>query len=468
MRFFEFVPPKQGTPFAKDLEQFFNRLLLKAKSLPEDDPKRQEFNDYLLSLKNGSSVQEDLVANVSADLIKNVLLASGVKEAAFALLDMSKILKDNAVKSQIEKLISLGVEQEKEQRQQTKKGFDDLGRLISKKLSQPDEWGVNIVHALQRYDIEPELLYVFLDQCVKGTAMSWPFKSGIQTANFKSLMSNEAREVMSNKELTDSLLSANSLGKWATGASGKATGDGEVFIGLLTNASHEEKGDIVVGPTPYEVKATKWGINKTGDIKSTEAWLDAGPYAEDIIGIKNIFSKLVKSRNASVDENVLAAADFRRAGVQFLKDVMAQIKDPEDLLVELHLKVFPNLKDQDVRPGVKEMIQSGYNHLVSAKAQGIMAMKQYSSDSPSNFGFIFIDKTTLVGTVAVNTFGEHESFRFTNPITMSKVSTKEVGKQSTKRKAVPGITVGNRESAQKALGWVSKRSQKASSNQPVV
>jgi hypothetical protein len=462
MRFFEFVPPTQGTPFAKELEQFFNRLILKAKSLPETDPKRQEFNDYLQNLTNGSAVKEDLVANVSTDLIKNVLLASGVKEAAFALLDMSKILKDNAVKGQIERLISLGVEQEKEQRQQTKKGFDELGKLISKKLSQPDEWGVNIVHAIQRYDIDPELLSAFLEQCSKGTAMSWPYKSGIQSVNFKSLMSKEAQEVLSNKELTNSLLSANALGKWATGASGKATGDGEVFIGLLTGATHEEKGDIVVGSTPYEVKATKWGLNKLGtNVQRTEAWLDAGPYAEDIIGIKNIFSRLIKSRKISVNENILAAADFRKAGVDDLIKVMSKVKDPIDLMVELHLAVFPNLKDRDVRPGVKEMIQSSYNHTVSAKVQGIMAMKQYSSDSPGNFGFIFIDKTTLTGTVAVNAFGEHESFTFSNPITMSKVSRKEAGKQSAKRKAVPGISVGDRKTAQQALGWVSQRAQKS-------
>jgi len=460
MRFFEFAPPKEGSAFAKELEQFFNKLILKAKSLPETDPKRQEFNDYLLDLKNNAGVKEDVVANVSAELIKNVLLKSGIKEATFALMDMAKILQDTAVQNQIQQLISIGIEKEKEQRKQTKQGFDDLGKLISKKLSQPEDWGVNIVHQIQASDIEPELLYVFLDQCVNGTAMNWPFKGGMQSVNFKSLLSKEANEVLSNKKIVDALMTA----RWATGASGKATGDGEVFIGFLANASHEEKGDIVVGDTPYEVKATKWGLNKTGDVKSTEAWLDAGPYAEDIAGIKNIFSELVNSRNISVDKNVMAAADFRRAGVKYLTVVMSKIKDPENLLVDLHLKIFPNLKDDDVRPGIKEIIQSNYNHLVSAKEQGIMAMKQYSSDSPGNFGFIFIYKTTLSGTVSVNAFESHESFKFSNPISMSKVSTKEEGKQSSKRKAVPGITIGNRETAQQALGWTSKRDQKKSSS----
>ena len=460
MRFFEFAPPSEESSFAKELEKLLEKIFAKVKSLPETDPKRQEFNDYLEDLKNKSPVKEDAVEEISTELIKHILLKSGVKEASLALLDLAKISGDPVTKNLAQKLVTVGVEQEKTQRLQTKQGFDELGKLIAKKLSQPDQWGVDIVHAIQGYDIDPELLSAFLEQCSKGTAMSWPYKSGIQSVNFKSLMSKEAQEVLSNKELTNSLLSANGLGKWATGASGKATGDGEVFIGFLADASHEAKGDIKVKGTPYEVKATKWRISKIGNIQGTEAWLDAGPYAEDIAGIKNIFSKLLKTRNISVDEKVLAAADFRKDGVKYLSVIMSKVKDPVQLLVELHLEVFPNLEEADLRPGVEEIVNSGYNNLVSAKEQGIMAMKQYGSDSSGNFGFIFIDKTDptdLTGTVAVNAFESHESFRFSMPISMSKVSSREEGKLSAKRKAVPGITVGSRETAKRSLGWVSKR-----------
>jgi hypothetical protein len=454
MRFFEFKLPQEGSAFAKELEQLFLKLLAKAKSLPETDPKRQEFNDYLQDLADDAGVKEDLVADASTNLIKTILIKSGVKEASLALMDLSKIMNDTAVQNELKQMMNLGAEQEKEQRQQIKKGFDDLGAAIANKLSQPAEWGIDLVHGIQASSVDPELLNVFLDQCVKGTAMKWPFVDGVQEVNFKSLLSTEAAEILRDKRIQKTLMEA----RWATGASGKATGDGEVFVGMLADAGHEAKGDIVIKGTPYEVKATKWAVSKQGGMTNTEAWLDAGPYAEDIAGIKNIFSGLISDRKLRVPSEMMAAADFRKAGLGYLKKIMKKVKDPENLLTELHLRIFPDLTKQDVQPGVRSIIASDYDYLVSAKEQGIMAMKQYSASSPGNFGFIFIDKTTLTGTVAVNAFEAHESFRFSSPITMSKVSTKEEGKQTAKRKAVPGIRVGKIETARQELGWTPKRS----------
>lgn len=454
MRFFEFAPPAEESSFAKELEKLLEKIFAKVKSLPETDPKRQEFNDYLEDLKNRSPVKEDAVEEISTELIKHILLKSGVKEASLALLDLAKISGDPMTKNLAQKLVTVGVEQEKAQRLQTKQGFDELGKLIAKKLSQPDQWGIDLVHGIQASSIDPELLSVFLEQCVKGTAMKWEFTDGVQEVKFKSLLSTEAEKILQDKRIQQTLMET----RWATGASGKATGDGEVFIGMLTDAVHEAKGDIVIKGTPYEVKATKWTVSKKGGMANTEAWLDAGPYAEDIAGIKNIFSGLISDRKLRVPSEMMAAADFRKAGLEYLKKIMKKVKDPENLLTELHLRIFPDLTKEDVQPGVRSMIASDYDYLVSAKEQGIMAMKQYSAISPGNFGFIFIDKTTLTGTVSVNAFESHDSFRFSSPITMSKVSTKEEGKQTAKRKAVPGIRVGKIETARQELGWTPKRS----------
>ena len=458
MRFFEFKTPAVNSPLLSKIEKSLTDLIDLANDLPENDPVRQQVSAYIEKLKKDTGVSEDAVADIESaehDLIVAVAqYMSSSPNSTKALLDIESFKKQ--VQQQLKRVAQAHQEFGKQQyiksQETDTSDFAELGSMIEKKLGTHKGWTkARIIDPLLSVGIDSELLYVFLDQCASGTAMNWNFDDGIHPiTDFKSLMSAEAREVFSNKQAKDILVSA----RWSEGTVGE--GDGEVMIGLLADASHPQKGDITVKGVPYEVKATGWRFNKKGDVSGTEAWLDAGPYAANIEGIKSIFKKLINARGIKVSDESMALADFRKAGTQSFKQIMSQVKDPVDLLSSLHSAVFPNVDENQIRQASENIVTAQYDYRVSAKEQGLLAMAEYAAEH-DDFGFVFIDKTNFSGMISKNAIGESETFTFSSPITMSTAKTTDANVFTKKRKAIPGITVGSRSQAQKTLGWQSKR-----------
>lgn len=466
MRFFEFKLPEPGSELANKIEAEIDSLIDVAENNPELQQKvAQDLRALIAMVKKAKPVvqqpaqpAEQFTENQSTILLnlKATLMAEfeGILDAAKKDIVSKKIealLKATAAEAE-----KAGAEKVKKSAEAAHDDFKSIGDLIAKKLKQPAGWAKTLINNLRNTGLDDELLYVFLEQCLPGSAtpaMSWPFKEGVHDIDFRTLLSAEAREVVSNPEAVSVLIKT----LWQ-GGSGKAGGEGEVFVGLMTpGGTMPAKGDVIVDGRLYEVKATYWSIKDNNKLDSTEAWLDSGPFAENVQGVKNEFKRLADQHGATYDENDMKFATFRLNGLPELNKILSTVDDAKQLMIELHRVIFPNVNDADIVSGVEKMMTTGIidNHLTAAKEQGIMAMKEYASGQPT-YGFVFVDKTTLKGTVMVDAFDAANGFRFTSPVNMSKFN-KKTGKMTSARKAVPGIMVGSREEAASLLGWQTKR-----------
>ena len=63
MRFLEFKLPAPGSAFDAELKQHLLTLVNDAKKLPEADPKRIQFNQFLQNIKAEAGITEDPVAD---------------------------------------------------------------------------------------------------------------------------------------------------------------------------------------------------------------------------------------------------------------------------------------------------------------------------------------------------------------------------------------------------------------------
>jgi hypothetical protein len=473
MRFFEFKLPEPGSDLANKIEAEIDSLI----NVSENDPQlqqkiAQDLRALIAMVKKAKPVvqqplaqtqpTEQFTENQSTILLnlKATLMAEfeGILDTAKKDIISKKIealLKATAAEAE-----QAGAERVKKSAEATQDDFKNIGDLLAKKLKQPSGWAKTLINNLRNTGLEDELLYVFLEQCLPGSAtpaMSWPFKEGVQDVDFRTLLSAEAKEVVNNPEAVSVLIKT----LWQ-GGSGKSGGEGEVFVGLMTSGgTMPAKGDVIVDNRLYEVKATYWSVNDKNKLASTEAWLDSGPFAENIQGVKNEFKRLADQHGATYTDDDMKFATFRLNGLPELNKILSTISDAKQLMVELHRVIFPNVDDADIVSGVENMMTTGLidNHLTAAKEQGIMAMKEYASGEPT-YGFVFVDKTSLKGTVMVDAFDAANGFKFTSPVNMSKFN-KKTGKMTSARKAVPGIMVGNKEEAVSLLGWQTKRGKAA-------
>jgi hypothetical protein len=450
MRFFEFKTPEPDSPLFKRIQAELSELVNLAKDLPEEDPVRQQVSNYLDKIKQQTGItEEDSVETAEDQLIVALAREMAGSGSTMGLLDIQK-LKER-VKIQFQNLGSAHQEKQKAADIEGTEKIIKLGEQLGKKLKQPEYWGSDIAERLMVFLKDADLAYEFLVQCINGTAMNWSFGKGVHDLNLRALMATpESQKVISNPQCLGYLMTR----KWVDN---KQTGNGEVLIGLMTKATHEDKGDIVVNNIPFEVKATTPGMKTDKTVSDPTAYLDAGPYKTSPEMIKNIFRKLLTQRNISVDEDIVTLADFRPSTIKYLNQALEQVKDKDKLLFDLHSAVFPNVDKKDIKAGVKRMLADGILvHSECAREQGIMAMKQYASES-DDFGFVFINGITLKGTVMVNDFAPHPGFRFAESLTMSMASTRDATKTTEKRKASPGIRVGDYEEARKILGYQPKR-----------
>jgi hypothetical protein len=445
MRFFEFKTPEPGSLLFQQIQKELSDLVDLAKDLPEDDPVRQKVSDYLDEIKQQTGITEqDSVETAEDDLIRAMAQAMAGSGSTMALLDIRKFKE--SIKNELRNLGTAHQEKQKVADLETTGEIVDLGIKLSKKLNQPSEWGAEIAERLMVLLKNAELTYEFLDQCLSGSALNWSFGNGVHDFDLRSLAAtSESKTVINNPQCLKYLMSK----KWIDN---KDTGKGEVLLGLMTKASHESKGDIVINSIPYEVKASTPGIKASKSVSDPTAYLDAGPYKSSPEMIKNIFRKLLNQRNIQVDEQLVNMADFRPTTIKYLNQSLEQVTDKDKLLFDLHSAVFPGVDKSDIKKGVDRMLAGNgiLNHVECAREQGIMAMKQYAAES-DDFGFVFVNAVTLKGTVMVNDFAPHPGFRFAESLTMSMVSVKDSSKTTEKRKSSPGIRIGDYNEARKLL-----------------
>jgi hypothetical protein len=150
MRFFEFKLPASGSAFDVELKQHLLTLVNDAKKLPETDPKRIQFNQFLQNIKAQAGIAEDPVADADQAMINSVLsflAKKGVKEATMYLMDGAKILGDKDVQAALQKKAdihtTIGQETEfstgREIREQLNKSAAALAKKIAGTLEAMEE-----------------------------------------------------------------------------------------------------------------------------------------------------------------------------------------------------------------------------------------------------------------------------------------------------------------------------------------
>jgi hypothetical protein len=404
MRFFEFKLPEPGTDFAKELENYFLDIIQKAQALPETDPKRQELNKYLDNLKNVLGIKEDAVADITENLIKALLVKSGVKEASFALLDMARIIKDNAVQKEIQSLLAAGGQQEKERVSSKRAENQKKANVLAARLGATPLFARNLVAALSQSS--EDLAEKFLDLCNSGNALKVDITAGqgVKEFNLKSIIHPNIAPLLDDRD-TMSIINGYSFAGKATTQG--AQGPGEAFLAcLIPNAKKPPKGDISIDGKTWEMKSSSYGLgSKTGtpNAQPTSGWLDAtGTKAVVLSGIFNneIDSVLAgkAAKKVKVGDNVLSVsdlknlADFRPKKLVYLTALfeLLEVSQRAQVLDTIYSDVYATVK-------LKDSIQSMINRIPNQDgarkfAQGLYNGVTYVGDWVGNNSDLLVEE----------------------------------------------------------------------------
>jgi hypothetical protein len=296
MRFFEFQLPKPTSSFAPELAQYFVKLIKSARSLPENDPKRIEFNQFLEKIKQEAGIREDAIADVNQEVVNAILSAAAKKgnnQALLMLLNGAEILGDVGVQQALQKSAEIqkqaGVEQEftagKTIRERLETAATELSKKISgtlgameeaakaelisdpsapkKKAPKPEEVKRDLVDLItdlfskpisgaktvQERDQLAEKILDFMKRCETGVIN---LVSMVQAGggNVLDSVSDDDKRILDILE--NALLKAKpskTAGNW---------GPGELGLAILGTPVHKAgKGDLQIGDFKIELKASQ-------------------------------------------------------------------------------------------------------------------------------------------------------------------------------------------------------------------
>jgi len=436
MRFFEFKLPEPGSDFAKELENYFVDIVQKAQALPETDPKRQELNKYLDNLKNSLGVKEDAVADISANLLKTLLLKSGVKEASFALLDMAKIIKDTAVQKEIQALLAAGGEQEKERVTSKRAENQKKANVLATRLGATPLFARNLVAALSQSG--EDLAEKFLDLCNSGQALKVDITAGqgVKEFNLRSIIHPDIAPLLDDRDTMSIINGYSFVGKATTQG---AQGPGEAFLAcLIPGAKKPPKGDISIGGKTWEMKSSSYGLSsKTGNpnAQPTSGWLDAtGTKAVVLRGkfLEELNNHLAgkSTKKIAVGDNLLTLsdlrdmADFRPQKLPYLRAVFDLLSVPEraKVLDAIYSDLYASVKQNDSAT-YKDIIKKSIDYISAgdgenlAKIQSKGSMIEYGMNEYQSENMIFYNTTTydlksVIGRQGVEEMLSDSDFRF--------------------------------------------------------
>jgi hypothetical protein len=432
MRFFEFKLPEPGTDFAKQLENYFLKIIQKAQSLPENDPKRKDLNLYLSSIKSELGIKEDAVEDVGFDLIKTILLKSGVQEASLALLNMANIIKDSAIQTELQKLIKLGGEKEKERSQEVSKTVLEKSQKVARKVGKDDSWGIDLSERLARFQ-DIDLINSLLDNSLNNTCFKDPmiFKTdGVVKGKLQNFVIPELAGLFSNQGFTY-------LAKMPFDVRGMGPGEALLAI-LIPNAKKASKGDLEINDETWEVK----GAGYKADGADNQSWIDSAGINVKGTTLGEIFRNKVREllgnkvpetitvSGKDLDfESVLNAADFRSKALSSLAAILTllEFSKKQEVINSVYSKLFPGCKEK-----IPEEYESFINDSIDliskldlsalARLQTKFSLKEYGLGAYNSPNFIFYNPTYQdvvfsKGVSAVDDFYNDPQFSV-SPITM--------------------------------------------------
>jgi hypothetical protein len=405
MRFFEFKLPEPGSNFAKELENYFVNIIQKAKALPETDPKRIELNKYLDNLKNSLGITEDAVADISENLLRTLLIKSGVKEASFALLDMAKIIKDTAVQQGIQALLDAGGEQEKAKAEEFSKAKFEKAKAVAVKVAKSEDWGRDLLAILDRYEND-QLANDFMDLVIKGQALTTDVVSSkpILKSNLKLIINPKIIGIFDNKEVFVSL-ALMPFAEQKAGFGG-GVGPGEALLAMLIPGAKRSPtaSDIMIGKDIWEVKG--------GGSETSKAWLDSATVApaelrriftDETESLKPQLRKKIRYTDGSVYtlSQVLDLSDFRDEKFKFLRTAFRYLDSSKhkSIIDKMYERLFPSVKKKESKlyaTYVKDTINSILegNRKIVADIQAKLGMLEYGLGSYQAENFIIYNYNT--------------------------------------------------------------------------
>lgn len=274
MRFFEFKLPEPGSVFAKELEQYVIKLINAAKTLPETDPRRAEFDQFLQKLKVDAGIKEDAVADAdqaTINAILSFLAKKGSKEATRYLLDGAEILGDEAVMSALQASAETHKQTGKEERsaeiQQFFSGLEDQLKTLAAKAAPNDKILKDIVRnfkaafgetVLRDRKITQEDLSQFLNDAIDSHIIDMNAMVGTNEGNIGRFITNPK-----HKEIFDVI--KDDIFSYIPGGTGANIGPGEVALTMFGNPIRKgDIGDLEIDGVMYEVKGGRTRGKESG------------------------------------------------------------------------------------------------------------------------------------------------------------------------------------------------------------
>ena len=368
MRFYEFKLPDPGSSFDAELKSFFLKLVNDARQLPETDPKRIEFNQFLSNLKAEAGVKEDAVADVDMATINAVLAFLSKKDdkvATMYLMDAAEILGDKKVQAALKKKAEVHKTQGKELVKAQAKEKLDKAKKLSKKIGKGDRWAFQLHSILSRYENE-QLHNDFLDLCINNKGLVRSLVSGqpLQKINLKDIINPKLLGIFADPAVFEDLAKLPLSDQTGQGS---GAGPGEsLFACIVPDTKKAEKSDLIIDGVVWEVKG--------GKNQSATGWLDSSSakatdlkaaYFKGVDRLAKKPNQVVKnSKGFDVTmENLLADADFRFGRFGNLKIVFKMLQPSERIKTvdAIYTELAPTVK---TAPKLKDIFEKSVNDTV--------------------------------------------------------------------------------------------------------
>ena len=409
MRFFEFKLPEPGSDFANELASYLTKLIQTARSLPEDDPRRMEFNELLQSLKSQAGVAEDAVADTdqaTVNAILSFLSKKGDKVATRYLMDAAEILGDTSVQAALKAKENEISKREQEKSQEISKVKLDKAKAVAVTVGKQESWGRDLIGILDRYEND-QLVNDFMDLVLSGKGLTQKIitEQPILKVNLKQIINPKISGIFDNKEVFVNLALLPFAEQKA--GFGGGVGPGEALFAMLI-----PKAKRAPGGSDLEIDGKIWEV-KGGGSDTSKAWLDSATVAPSELrkkfdsiasdALKSQFRKKITFSDGSVFtlSQVLDLADFREEKFRYLRMTFRLLDMAENrkIISEMYSMLFPSVKKKEKELFTKyvknsiDAILVGNRRLL-ADIQAKLAMLEYGLGSYRADNFIVYNYNT--------------------------------------------------------------------------
>jgi hypothetical protein len=463
MRFFEFKLPAPESDFGKELSSYLTKLIQTAKSLPENDPKRIEFNQFLQDLKSQAGISEDAIEDLdqaTVNAILSVLAKKGVKEATMYLMNGAEILGDNSVQAALKAKEVAISKREQEKAQEISKGKLDKAKAVAAKVGKSEDFARELLPRLERYEND-QLINDFMDLVLQGKALSSNIivSQPVSKINLKKVINPKIAEILDNRKAFEGLVLLPFSEQKA--GFGGGVGPGEALLAMLIPKAKKAPGpsDLQIGEKDI------WEI-KGGGSDTAKAWLDSATVApaqlrdifnKETASLKPQFRKKISYSDGSqfTLSQVLDLADFRHEKFRYLRTAFRYLdsNNHKNIIKGMYQLLFPGVKKKEPKlyssyvEGTIKAILEGNRRLV-ADIQAKLAFLEYSLGSYQADNFIIYNYLSNDLIIFRGMEGILDSIE--NKDNMVKTETITMGNA---KKSSPGVTLLSKPGVRKASGY---------------